>query len=176
MTPIHATAVAIRGRGVLFVGPSGSGKSDLALRLIDRGATLVADDRVVLTRDGDRVLASSPATIAGLIEVRGVGIVAVPHAAGVPVALVVDLAAPPARLPDPATRDVAGLAVPVVALAAFEASAALKVEAALAAIGGAAALAALGGAADVAAVGGAAVLAADGGAAASFARGSRLSR
>lgn len=132
---IHATAVGVgaegRCRAVLLVGAPGSGKSDLALRLIDRGATLVADDRVVLTRDGAAVLASPPAAIAGLIEVRGVGIVAVPHVAGVPVALVVDLAAPPDRLPAPATRDVAGVAVPVVALAAFEASAPLKVERAL---------------------------------------------
>ena len=136
---IHATAVSIgaegRWRAVLLIGASGSGKSDLALRLIDRGATLVADDRVVLTRDGDRVLASPPATIAGLVEVRGVGIVALPHVAGVPVALAVDLGAVPDRLPDPATRDVAGVAVPVVALAAFEASAAVKVERALIAFG-----------------------------------------
>ena len=128
---LHATAVGIAGRAVLLVGPSGSGKSDLALRLIDRGATLVADDRVVVTRDGSRVLAAPPDTLAGLIEVRGVGIVAVPHLAGVPVALVVDLAAPPVRLPERTTREVAGVAVPVVGLSAFDASAPLKVEAAL---------------------------------------------
>ena len=139
MTPlpptVHATAVALGNRAVLLIGPSGSGKSDLALRLIDRGARLIADDRAVLTRHGDGVLAAPPATIAGLLEVRGVGIVAVPHVAGVPVALVVDLGGPPARLPVPATRDVGGVAVPVVALAAFEASAPLKVERALAAVG-----------------------------------------
>ncbi len=133
---LHATAVSIGGRAVLLTGPSGSGKSDLALRLIDRGAVLVADDRVGLTRDGDTVLAAPPATIAGLIEVRGVGIVAVPHVAGIAVALVVDLAAPRDRLPEPATRALCGVAVPVVALDPFAASAALKVERALAAFGG----------------------------------------
>ena len=133
---IHATAVAVRSRGVLLVGPPGCGKSDLALRLIDRGATLIADDRVVVTRVGDRVLAAPPPVLAGRLEVRGVGIVDLPHAAGVRIALVVDLAARPERLPEPATRDVAGVAVPLVAVAAFEASAPLKVEAALAAVAG----------------------------------------
>lgn len=131
---MHATAVAIADRAVLLVGPSGSGKSDLALRLIDRGARLIADDRVMLTRDGGRVLASPPATIAGLIEVRGVGIVATPYVADVPVALVVDLAAPPSRLPDAAVHDLAGVAVPCLALAAFEVSTAIKVEQALTAL------------------------------------------
>ncbi len=133
---IHATAVAIGGSAVLLVGAPGSGKSDLALRLIDRGAALIADDRVALVRTGDRLLASAPPSIAGLIEVRGVGLVAAPPVAHIPVALVVDLDTPPVRLPDPATRAVAGVAIPCIALAAFEASAPLKVERALAAFGG----------------------------------------
>jgi serine kinase of HPr protein (carbohydrate metabolism regulator) len=128
---IHATAVAIGGRAVLLVGPSGSGKSDLALRLIDRGAALIADDRVALTRVGDHLTAAPPPMIAGLIEVRGVGLITVPHVAGVRVALVVDLTAPIDRLPQAMTREVAGVALPAVALAAFEASAPLKVERAL---------------------------------------------
>lgn len=137
---IHATAVAIGSgsnrRAVVLTGSSGAGKSDLALRLIDRGAVLIADDRVALTVADGRVLASPPQILAGLIEVRGVGLVTVPYVADVPVALVVDLAATPDRLPEPATRDLLGVAVPVVALAAFEASAALKVERALIASGG----------------------------------------
>ncbi|MBV8972755.1 MAG: aldolase [Sphingomonadaceae bacterium] len=133
---LHATAVAIRGRGVLLTGPSGSGKSDLALRLIDRGAVLVADDRVVVARDAGRVLASPPPALAGLIEVRGLGIIAVPFAERVPVALILDLAAAPERLPPPATRDVAGVAVPVLAFAPFAASAAIRAERALTAFGG----------------------------------------
>ena len=132
---LHATAVAIRGHAVLLIGPPGSGKSDLALRLIDRGAVLIADDRVVLTRVGDDLIAAPPATIAGLIEVRGVGLIAVPHVAGVRVALVVDLAAPPERLPEAMMHPVAGIRVPAVALDAFEASAPLKVERALTAFG-----------------------------------------
>ena len=132
---LHATAIAIGGRAVLLSGPPGSGKSDLALRLIDRGAMLIADDRVELSVVAGRLLASPPASIAGLIEVRGVGIVAMPYAAVVPVALVVDLAAPPDRFPDPATRELLGVAIPLVALAAAEASAALKIERALTALG-----------------------------------------
>lgn len=136
---IHATGVAIGATGfaraVLLVGPPGSGKSDLALRLIDRGATLIADDRVALTADGSRLLAAPPPSIAGLIEVRGVGIVAVRHVSGVPVALVVDLAASPDRLPEATTRDVFGHAIPVIGLDPYDASAALKVERALTAFG-----------------------------------------
>ncbi len=79
---VHATAVAIEGEAVLLRGPSGSGKSDLALRLIDGGAQLVADDQTLLRRAGGRVLASAPPAIAGLLEVRGVGVVRVEAADG----------------------------------------------------------------------------------------------
>ena len=135
MIRVHATAVAIRGQAVLLLGRPGIGKSDLALRLIDRGAVLIADDQVELSRDGNRLLASAPPTIAGRIEVRGVGIVAAPAAAGVPVAMAFDLETHPVRLPEPATRDIAGVSLPCLALAPFEASAPLKVEAALRALG-----------------------------------------
>ena len=60
---------------MLITGPSGSGKSDLALRLLDRGFTLVSDDQTIVRRDGDRLLASAPPTIAGKLEIRGIGIV-----------------------------------------------------------------------------------------------------
>ena len=132
---LHATAVGIGGRAVLLTGPSGSGKSDLALRLIDRGATLIADDRVALTRVGERLFAAPPATIAGLIEVRGVGIVPLRHVAGVAVALVVDLAAAPDRLPAATSVTLAGVPIPRIALVAHEASAAIKVERALTTLG-----------------------------------------
>ena len=131
MIRVHATAVARGGQAVLLFGPPGSGKSDLALRLIDRGWTLVADDQVELVEHEGRLLASPPPTIAGRIEVRGVGIVRRPYTSGVAVALALDLAAPPERLPEPAFRDVAGVAIPCLALAPFDASAPLKVEAAL---------------------------------------------
>ena len=125
---IHATAVALDGLAVLLLGPSGAGKSDLALRLIDRGWRLVADDRVVLVVRGEALWASAPTVIAGLIEVRGVGIMPEPALAQARVVLAIDLAAPPERLPDAATRAFAGIAIPCVALSALGDSAPLKVE------------------------------------------------
>jgi RNase adaptor protein for sRNA GlmZ degradation len=111
---IHATAVALGDAGVLLMGPSGAGKSDLALRLVAAGWRLVADDRVVLARDGDSVLASAPALRAGRLEVRGVGIVAQPTAPA-RLALVLDLGRPPQRLPDAAAITLAGVELPCLA-------------------------------------------------------------
>ncbi|WP_419825291.1 HPr kinase/phosphorylase [Sphingomonas sp.] len=125
---IHASCVAIEGRAILIAGPSGSGKSDLALRLIDRGATLVCDDyTMVEPRDG-RLWASAPATIAGRIEVRGVGILSMPYEIGAEVALVVACDVAPPRLPEPETRMVAGVVLPAGRVAALEPSAPIKVE------------------------------------------------
>lgn len=91
---IYGTCVALSGFGVLLRGPSGSGKSDLALRLIDGGARLVADDQVELTLDAaGRVMARPPKPLAGLLEVRGVGILPVDAVRTAPIGLVVDLAA-----------------------------------------------------------------------------------
>lgn len=148
MIRIHATCVSVSGAGVLIRGPSGAGKSDLALRLVDAGALLVADDVVELVRgpggacsgpDGDasgRLLARAPAALAGLLEVRGVGILPVPHLDAVTLALVADLLPPgrPAeRLPEPATVTLAGVALPRIALAPFEVSAVAKLRLAAAA-------------------------------------------
>jgi serine kinase of HPr protein (carbohydrate metabolism regulator) len=129
---VHATCVAIGGRGILIRGRSGSGKSDLALRLIDRGARLVSDDYTILDRDGERLRARPPKTIAGKLEVRGVGIVDLPPLADVPVCLLVELDKAPERLPE-AAQGVALLdaTIPAIALAALEASAPLKLEQAL---------------------------------------------
>lgn len=130
---IHATAVAIGGHAVLIGGPTGSGKSDLALRLIDRGATLIADDRCCIARVGDRLLVSPPPTLAGLIEVRGVGIVKLPHISGVPAALWVSLDRPSDRLPSgDESMLLAGCRLPAIALGAFAASTPIAVELALA--------------------------------------------
>ena len=114
---------------MILVGPPGSGKSDLALRLIDRGATLVADDRVHLDPAG---CLHPPQTLAGLIEVRGLGILAMPHVAGISAGLLVDLSAAPERMPAPAFRTVSGVRLPLLWLSAFEPSAPLKVELAVA--------------------------------------------
>ena len=133
---VHTSCVAIGGRAVLLAGRSGRGKSDLALRLIDRGARLVSDDYTLVRRSGERLLASAPDTIRGKIEVRGVGILEFPAERDVPVALIVDLDLDPTRLPAvPERRSVAGIAIPVVALSALEASAPIKVEAALQQLG-----------------------------------------
>jgi serine kinase of HPr protein (carbohydrate metabolism regulator) len=125
---VHATAIAIDGRAILLRGPSGAGKSDLAVRLIDGGARLLADDRALLRRADNRVLVRAPATIVGLIEVRGVGIVRVDCLDEAPLALVVDLtpSAQIERIPDNRFEEVLGLAIPLIALAPFEVSAAAK--------------------------------------------------
>jgi serine kinase of HPr protein (carbohydrate metabolism regulator) len=137
MTPlstelIHASTVAIGNRAVLIEGPSGAGKSDLALRLIDRGAVLVSDDYTLAKRVPGGLVAAAAPNIAGRIEVRGIGIVDMPHRDDVPVALVVSLNAPPARMPEAGrTRAILGVDVPCVVLAGLEPSAPIKVELAL---------------------------------------------
>ena len=129
---IHASCVAIDGRAVLIEGRSGEGKSDLALRLIDRGAVLVSDDQTICQRQSGALCAAPPATIAGKIEVRGVGIVEMPFVERVPVDLLIVILDAPPRFPeDSRTRRVAGIDVPVLALAALEPSAPIKVELAL---------------------------------------------
>lgn len=132
---IHATCVALDGRGVVLRGPSGGGKSDLALRLIDGGARLVADDRVIVVPGPGGPVARAPAAIAGLIEVRGIGPLAVPAVDAVPVVLVCDLApGPHERLPAPATTGDLGVALPLIRLDPFEASAPAKLRLAVAAL------------------------------------------
>jgi serine kinase of HPr protein (carbohydrate metabolism regulator) len=127
---VHATTIAIDGVAVVLRGRPGAGKSDLALRLIDQGAGLVADDQTALVRRGDGVVvASAPPTIAGRLEVRGLGIVEMPAMRDVPVGLVVDLVGPPAieRLPEPATAALLGVALPWLQLDPGAPSAAAKV-------------------------------------------------
>lgn len=128
---IHASTVAIDGRAVMILGASGRGKSDLALRLIDRGARLISDDYTDLTATANGLLARAPYTIAGRIEVRGVGIVPMPHIDDVPVALAVRIDAPPERMPQRATEMFAGVAVRCLLLDPRPASAPIAVELAL---------------------------------------------
>ena len=130
MTRVHATCVAIEGRGVLIAGPSGSGKSDLALRLIDRGAALVSDDYCALAVVDGMLVARAPATIAGRIEVRGLGIVTLPALPAASIALYVT-AGVPDRMPEPAGKTILDVTMPMLTLALLEATAPLKVELAL---------------------------------------------
>jgi HPr kinase/phosphorylase len=119
---------------VLLRGPPGAGKSDLALRLIDDGAKLVADDRVTLARVGDCVEMRAPERLRGRIEARGIGIVAVPWRPRAILALVVDLVVPGSveRMPRAARCRLFGVGVPHVRIAPFEASAPAKVRLAVA--------------------------------------------
>ena len=130
---IHASCVLWQGMGVLLRGPSGIGKSDLALRLIEDGAVLVADDQVLLTREGDHLFAEPPDTLAGLLEVRGLGILRFPHEKRAPVGLVVDLVEPDQvdRLPEPARIDLLEISLPFHRLSAREPSAPVKVRLAM---------------------------------------------
>jgi HPr kinase/phosphorylase len=137
MIRVHGTSVALGGDGVLLRGASGSGKSDLALRLIDQGARLVADDQTELSRIGQVLRMVAPATIAGHIEVRGLGILSVPSLPSAVLRLVVSLEPQDRieRLPEPQFCELLGLSVPMIALAPFEASATAKLRLALSAYG-----------------------------------------
>ncbi|WP_447764978.1 HPr kinase/phosphorylase [Sphingopyxis panaciterrae] len=129
---IHASCVAAGSRGILLIGASGQGKSDLALRLIDRGARLVADDRCDIWFERDRLWCRPPENLAGKIEVRGIGIVEQPWTAPVPLALAVRLIDRYERMPPAGqVETIAGHALPAVLLSAFEGSAPIKVMLAL---------------------------------------------
>jgi len=129
---LHASTVASEGRAVLITGPSGSGKSDLALRMLDRGFTLVSDDQTIVKRDGDRLLASAPHNIAGKLEIRGIGIVEMDRIENVPIGLLVELTSDIQRLPDDSReRPFLGVRLPLVTIDAMTASAPSKVALAL---------------------------------------------
>ena len=125
---IHASCVEVGGLGVLLRGPSGSGKSDLALRLIEAGARLVADDRTDLALDNGALVASSPDTIAGKLEIRGIGIVTMPSVATARVGLAADLvpATDVERLPAARHCAYLGVEIPLITVAPFECSAPAK--------------------------------------------------
>lgn len=129
METIHATCIAINGQGVLLRGPSGSGKSDLALRLIDGGAVLVGDDYCHYEARNGEVVARPQAPIAGLLEVRGVGVLRLGYVVEAVVRLVVDLTPgqTPERLPEPEYTPILDIPVRRLALDPFEASAPAKV-------------------------------------------------
>jgi HPr kinase/phosphorylase len=135
--PLHGSCVALDDDGVLILGPSGTGKSDLVLRLIGLGWRLVADDQVeVVARDG-MLHAAAPASLRGMLEIRGLGLVRdLPVADDVPLRLAIQLRdTPPPRLPDPARwtppGPAAGITLPLVALRGKEPSTPDKVAFAL---------------------------------------------
>jgi serine kinase of HPr protein (carbohydrate metabolism regulator) len=130
--PIHASCVAIDGRGVLIRGASGAGKSDLALRLIDRGAVLVADDYVHLNRSDGALIATPAETIKGRIEVRGLGIITLPYCADIPIHLCVDLVEEEERHPlCEETVEIRGQVIRRIKIAPHHLSSPIKVELAL---------------------------------------------
>ena len=132
---VHATCIALNGQGVLLQGTSGSGKSDLALCLINNGALLISDDQVVLKRCGQQVLASAPEGFSGLLEVRGIGICSFDYLSECPLKLIVTLQSEQIieRMPDlhNSYQDLLGVEIPHFVLNPFEASAVAKIKAGL---------------------------------------------
>lgn len=135
---LHGTVVALDDAGVLLRGPSGSGKSDLALRLLAGGWLLVADDRVALMPAGGDLVATAPQPLAGLLEVRGLGVVkteAGQRCEGVTLRLVVDLVADRdgiERMPEADFFRHAGIRLPLIRLYPFDESATARLAMALA--------------------------------------------
>jgi serine kinase of HPr protein (carbohydrate metabolism regulator) len=116
---LHASCVVVRETGILIRGPSGSGKSSLARRLLSEGerlgrfARLVCDDRVRIENRNGRVAATAVPAIGGMIEVRGMGLLTLPYERSAIVGLVIDLTGDPPRLPEAAERTVTLCGVPL---------------------------------------------------------------
>lgn len=125
---LHASCVQLGGAGVVLLGPSGVGKSDLALRLIDAGAQLVADDQLRVETGPGGLLGRPAETLAGLLEVRGLGIIRLPYCPLSPLGLVVELGTePPPRLPEASTYTLLGFRLRHLRLDPRQASAVAKI-------------------------------------------------
>jgi serine kinase of HPr protein (carbohydrate metabolism regulator) len=130
MNQFYATAVTYCGFGILIRGPSGSGKSDLALRLIDDGAGLVADDQVVIKSVGQELYLSPPDSLSGLIEVRGVGVIKIEYVSDIRLCLIVELDPRNEiqRIPKIKEELIKKIPVPVINMYAFESSVLAKIK------------------------------------------------
>ena len=130
MDSFHGTAVSYHGCGILIRGPSGSGKSDLALRLIDDGAILIADDQVQIKFVGKELHLSAPNSISGLIEIRGVGVIRIKHVSRVPLSLIVDINTKEQlqRLPAIKKEVINNIHISVIRINAFESSTIAKIK------------------------------------------------
>lgn len=133
---VHGTVVVpfpASGQGILLLGPSGAGKSDLALRLVEAGGGLVADDQVMLTREGNDLVAAPVDTLAGMLEVRGIGVVSIPTLPACRVAIACNLVSSDQveRMPEPTHATYCGVRIPLWTLAPLEASAVAKLRLAL---------------------------------------------
>jgi HPr kinase/phosphorylase len=130
MDQFYATAVIYCGFGILIRGPSGSGKSDLALRLIDDGADLIADDQVVIKAVGQELYLSAPDSLSGLIEVRGIGVIKIEYVSDIRLCLIVEL--DPSneiqRIPTIKEELIKNIPVPVINMYAFESSVLAKIK------------------------------------------------
>ena len=133
MENFQGTCIAFGEEAVLFRGPSGSGKSDLALRCIEKGADLISDDQTILCRKNKKIIASAPRTIAGKLEVRGIGIIDFPYREDASLVLVLDLINEGAleRLPKIGFVDYFDIKIPNLRILSFESSAVEKVSLAL---------------------------------------------
>ena len=129
MSIIHASCVSVNNKAILLLGYSGSGKSDLALRLIDSGAQLVSDDYVEIKLDKNKLIASPPEKLEGLIEARGIGILTLPFIRYIELKLAVNLVAREKieRMPEPQFFDCLEHKLPLLSLHAFDASTPAKI-------------------------------------------------
>lgn len=128
--PLHGTCVEVKGQAILITGKPGSGKSSLALQLIDRGAILVSDDQTALSQEEGEIVVQAPEALQGLMEVRGVGICQFPCQAKSFLKLVVEICdnIDVERLPDPTFIEYYGIKVPCLKLLKGDPLGAIKVE------------------------------------------------
>ena len=126
---MHSTSVVIDDNGVLILGDSGSGKSDLALRLIDSGATLISDDISICRKNSDNIYLYCPPEIKGLLEVREIGIITVPFVESIKLRLVVNLRSKNnERFPKDNSFKILGIKIPLISIEGKNSSAVAKIK------------------------------------------------